>query len=154
MKIVFSVFAILCIWLKANGVDTLTFEASTTPGVVYALKYGTNSGGVLSFIPLGTNQIISLTNGPWGRFFFTVTATIVTNGVESIPSNELLATNRPASPLQLRIVPMTNVFYIEGTLNGGLSFRRLAVVTNDPALLSMHRSQMIRASVVALPPLP
>lgn len=155
----FAIWGVAAIWLiiilgkMAIGQESLTFDASPSPSVTYFIKWGTNSGSAQGGFSLGTNRVVALTNGPWGRYFFTVTA-LSSNQVESFPSNELLATNRPAAPLELRLVPAgTNVVYIDGSFNG-LNWRRLAVVTNDPALLAMQRQQMFRASNTNLPPLP
>ncbi len=103
--------------------DTLIFDASTTANVTYIMRWGPNASGTIGLQNLGTNLFMSLTNGPWGTNYFQVNA-VSTNGVESLGSNVVLATNRPAAPLQLRIIPATNVVYLERSLDGGFTWVR------------------------------
>lgn len=151
MRAIVFILALLCIWLRlAGGAETLTFDASTTPLVGYVLKWGTTPTGVNGIQALDTNRVVFLTNGPWGAFHFKVVA-VASNGVESLPSNVLLATNLPAAPLQLRLVPGTNVVYLDATVNGALAWKRVAIITNDPALLAAQRSSLFRVSRAPLP---
>lgn len=149
MKYFITTIAVLCLWLKVKGVETLTFDASPTPNVTYRLAWGTNATGTIGYLQLGTNLVISLTNGPWGAYYFQVTA-FSTNNVESAPSNVLLATNRPAAPLQLRIQPGTNIVYLDGSING--TWQRIGMVVKDPMVIAARSNQMFR--LVQYPPLP
>jgi hypothetical protein len=153
MKLFVLIFALLCLWLRlAMGVDEISFNASVTSNVVYRLRWATNSAGtVVGDMALGTNTVMALTNGPWGRFYFTVTA-LTTNGIESNPSNEVLSTNRPASPLQLRINEQTNVVILEGSFNGQ-HWKHLGIFTTNALQLALQKYQLIRAKV-GPPPLP
>lgn len=147
MRLIVIILAFLSLRLNA---ETLIFEASPTPNVGYFLKWGTSSNGVNGLLALDTNRVVNLTNGPFGAFYFKTTA-VSSNGIESLPSNVLLATNLPGAPLQLRIVPATNVVYLEATVNGAMAWRRVAIITNDPALLAAQRSSLFRAFPAPLP---
>lgn len=134
----------LLLCCSIHAVETLTFDASNTPNVTYRLGWGTNAT-TIGNLSLGTNTVAILTNGPWGIYFFQVWATS-TNGVDSLPSNALLATNRPAAPLQLRIVPATNLVYLDISTDGFLTWQRF----NDS--VATRGARFYRG--VTYPPLP
>ena len=154
MRIFVFILALLGLGLAvASGVETLAFDASTTPNVGYVLYWGTNAAGRIASVALDTNRVVSLKTGPWGAFYFKVTA-FNNSGIESDPSNVLLATNRPSAPLNLRLLPSTNSITLEGS-EDLQSWQRLAIITpqSPPVLLAAQSRQMFRASTVA-PPLP
>lgn len=140
--------------ISSYAVETLTFDASSTSNVTYALKWTNSISPLITIMPLGTNRLVSLTNGPWGTYTFWVVSITPIEGIESIPSNLLLATNRPASPLQLRIQSITNVYIIDGTINNGLTWQQLATITNKPTVMASQLNQMLRAKQIQYPPLP
>lgn len=144
LAVLMTVFGMLC---AALGVDNVTFTMSPTPNVTHKLIWGTNAGGTVGSMTVFTNNF-SLTNGPWGAYYFRMVA-VSTNNIESNPSNEVLSTNRPAEPLQLRIVPGTNTVIIEGSFNGGSDWRQFAVASTvkTPTI-------MFRARLTNMPPLP
>lgn len=148
-----AIFAVLCCGLRlAMGLDSLTFEASTTSNVVYRLKWSTNSAGAAAgSLELGTNRFLALTNGPWGRFYYRVLS-VTTNNIESDPSNEVLGTNRPVAPLQLQIQTVTNAVILQGSFNGE-TWKDLGVFTTNALELALQRYQLIRAKV-GPPPMP
>jgi hypothetical protein len=155
MKLVILTLAILCLWLKlASGVDTLAWDASATSNVTYRLRWATNSAGnEAGTLVLGTNTTVALTNGPWGRFYFDVIAA-TTNGIESLPSNELLATNRPAAPLQLRLLPPADALLLQSTADPRAGWKTIAVITstNRPLILAQVERQSFRVIATNLPP--
>jgi len=131
------------------AVETLVFDASLTTNVNYKIKWGTNAGETIGSIVLGTNTIISLTNGPWGRYYFTAYA-ISTNNIESLPSNEIITTNRPSSPLTLRITNSITFINVLASYNGGASWIIINKITNNP----IERSAIFKAAITNKPPLP
>jgi hypothetical protein len=118
------------------GADYVVFDASPTPNVVYKfrIRTDTNSPTYPWTFNLGTNQFIYLTNGPWGIQSYSVVA-VSTNGIESFSSNEVLSTNRPGAPLQLRVIKETEIVTIHGSSADGLAFNKLADITNGNAIV-------------------
>lgn len=154
----FAFLCVLCAFaLNLPAVETLQFDASSTPSCTYRFYFGVAAGGNNVSLPIGTNTVVALTNGPWGTYYTRAVSVVPdtvlggANVIESAPSNEIRITNRPAAPLQLRIVPVS--YRIEGTIDGGAKWTLLAEFTNGPALLHMQRAQLLRASV-KYPPLP
>lgn len=134
---------VLAVWIvhQANSADSLTFNRSTSSNVTHILRWGVGTQVYTGSKDLGTNNMVAMLNGPWGRFFFVVAA-VSSNQIESLPSNELLHTNRPDMPLMLRLVPRTNkVVTVETSFDGGLSWQSL---TNVPMLAVT--SQLFRAT--------
>lgn len=125
---------------QAHSADTLTFNRSSSSNVTHILRWGVGTQVYTGSRDLGTNNMVAMLNGPWGRFFFVVAA-VSSNQVESFPSNELLHTNRPDMPLVLRLVPRTNRVEVETSFDGGESWTYL---TNLPIL--NVTSQLFRAS--------
>lgn len=131
------------------------------PSAKFRIHFGTNTGVVNTSLDVGTNDLVQLTNGPWGRVFASAVE-VVTNAppfpleIISPPSNEILITNRPAAPMRLRILPSTNAaIRIEGTSDGAATWIHLATVTSENApvtIRSASRSTLFRTSVV--PPSP
>ena len=155
MKTLINIFNIFILSVSyCFAVETLIFDASITPGVNYSLKWTNSISPLITVMPLGTNRSVSLTNGPWGVLTFWVVAVSPIESIESDPSNLLVATNRPAAPLQLRIQSVTNVYIIDGTINNGLTWQQLALVTNKPAVMASQLNQMFRAKRIQYPPLP
>ena len=134
---------------------TLTWDRHAThpTNQAFALKWGTTTNAITNRIASAGNTF-ALTNGPWGPLLLQVVA-VSTNGIDSDPSNTLSVTNRPGAPLQLRIVPDTTAVQLEGSFNGGATWKPLALVTNDPAtILGSMSAMMLRARSVPPPPLP
>lgn len=131
---------------RAHSADSLTFTRSTTPNVTHILRWGVGTQVYTASMNLGsTVNIVALTNGPWGPLYYVVVA-LSTNMIESDPSNELLATNRPAAPLLLRMVPAADVIRLEATLDGGNIWKPVAIITNIPVIIPAVTSQLFRAS--------
>jgi len=146
----------------ALGVDYLAFEPSLTPNVTYRLRWGTNSGGVLGVFNIGMNRYIPLTDGPAIRRFYTVVA-VDQNGVESLPGNEVLTTNRlpslvglPQSPALLRITPPMDALLLQSASSPAGPWKTLAVITssNEPLQITAAPRQMFRTISTNLPPMP
>ena len=137
-------------------------HATHNSNTVYALKYGVVGQPLTNRFIAGTNTVsLTLSNGPWGALEFqSVAVAFGTNGtnavsVESDPSNKVTLTNRPAAPLRLRIVEQTETVQIEGSVNGGATWKTLATVTNEPAvILGSMQSMLFRARTIKPPPLP
>lgn len=66
--------------------------------------YGTNDVGMIRAIDVGTNLTTTVYNFQSGTYYFVATA-YTTNGLESLPSNEVswTATNYVAAPGNMRI---------------------------------------------------
>lgn len=150
MKLLY--FSSLMIAIACPAVETLTFDASPTPNVSYAIKTGTSPGTYQNVISIGTNLMLSLTNGPWGRIFCVAVA-ISTNGIESAPSNELVCTNRPGAPVTLRLAGPNQGLRVLAS-EDGIAWNLLGIYTNTPLLLSIRQRQMIKAATISLPPIP
>lgn len=133
---------------------TLAWDNTNSARVSYVLKWGVTNNAVTNIVVAGTNATAELTNGPWGRVIIAAVA-VSTNGVESNPSNLVTVTNTPSAPLRLRVTTVPQAVQLEGTFNGGSSWRTLAIVTNEPALiLGAMQGMMFRASKIKPPPLP
>jgi hypothetical protein len=154
VKLYLLIIAIFCIITRlVIGVETLTFDASTTPNVGYVLKWGTNQLGVIGSLALDTNRVAKLTNGPFGAYYFKVTA-FANNGTESDFSNVLLATNRPNAPINLRIIGPTDALLLQASASAAGPWKSLAVITstNTPLVLAPEPKQMFRAIITNAPP--
>jgi len=132
---------------------------SQGPDARFRIQFGTNAGVVNSWLDIGTNDTVQLTNGPWGRLF-ACAVQVVTNPppYEPItigpPSNELVFTNRPFAPMRLRLGTNTAAIRLEGTTDGN-NWIHLGTVTQlqTPATIqSASKSLLVRT--VQLPPLP
>ena len=145
MKLIVLIFAVLAmVWFGGSltrPADSITFDRSASSNVTHVLRWGAGTQIYSGSQDLGTNNLVAMSDGPWGRFFFVVAA-VSSNQVESLPSNELLHTNRPDMPLMLRLVPRTNrVVELETSFDGGVNWQHL---TNLPMLAVT--SQLFRAS--------
>lgn len=72
---------------------------------------------------------------------------------ESDISTPYISPTDPNPPLRLHASD-TNAIVLEATLNDGLDWRQVAIITNAPASLLMQRASMFRSSRTNLPPLP
>lgn len=153
---------LLCSALIGSAVvgpfETMTFAwdraSSHGTNITFRLKYGTSTNNYPWFIDVGTNTIATVTNATSGYLYFIVVAR-THDGLESDPSNLVNVTNYPASPLRLRMV--TNTYptvKLEGTLNGGVEWRTLALVTNEPAFLKGGLASMMLRASTNYPPIP
>jgi len=116
------------------------------------LRWGSTPGSTNFFFNAGTNTTATITNMTAGYLYWTAVAR-TSDGLESDPSNMVVSTNYPGSPLQLKITTNTSTsIKLEGTTDG-FTWNTLAIITNDPVLLAMRRNMMFRAST-NLPPLP
>jgi len=98
--------ALLCAAWKLRGADTLTFTPSPSAGVTnYSVYYGPSpSRTSTNRIHIGTNTSWLITGVPAGSVSF-LYATAWTNGIESLPSNEILYTNKNFAPtIQLNMI--------------------------------------------------
>jgi hypothetical protein len=116
------------------------------------LRWGPTPGSTNFFFNAGTNTTATITNMTAGYLYWTAVAR-TSDGLESDPSNMVVSTNYPGAPLQLKITTNTSTsIKLEGTSDGH-TWNTLAIITNDPVLLSMRRNMMFRASTNQ-PPLP
>lgn len=138
--------------LSAYGA-TLLWDASETSNVTYRLKWGPDTNQ----LPFSTNLGLVtstrfLTNGPWGAYWFGVTA-VSSNGIESLTSNQVYYTNRPAAPLMLKIQEDVNNIYIYTADNGSSEWiKRLTLTNNQSATQAQIRAQLIKVSSTNIPP--
>jgi hypothetical protein len=116
------VSVLLCLALAVTSQSaTLEWDANPPTDAVtnYVLHWGTNVASA------GTNLSYSLTNFPPGVYRFTLTAQA--NGVESLPSEELAWTNRPAAP-SLRIkVSLRSKTSLDGPWEQELQFTEMVL---------------------------
>lgn len=137
--------------------ETITFAWNRAPShgtnITFRLKYGTSTNDYPWFVDVGTNMLATVSNATPGYLYFIVVARA--GELESEPSNLVNVTNYPAAPLQLRMVTNTlPTVKLEGTMNGGIEWRTLALVTNDPAYLKGNLASMMFRASTNLPPLP
>lgn len=133
---------------------TLAWDKQSSHGTntSFVLKWGPQMGATNFFLNVGTNLTAVVTNPTSGFLFFHVVAR-TQDGLESDPSNTVMATNYPAMPLQLRITTNTTTsLRLEGTVDG-TAWIRLANITKDPVILAMSQRMLFRTST-NLPPLP
>lgn len=143
---------------EAGTFESLTFAWDRAPShgtnITFRLKYGTDTNQSAEFIDAGTNTTATVTNLTSGVLHFTVVAT-TEFGLESLPSNWVVVTNYPAAPLQLKLSSYKfPTVKLEGTLNGGMEWRTLALVTNDPVTLKGAVASMLFRATTNLPPAP
>lgn len=132
--------------------------------VTYRLKYGLSTNDYQWAIDVGTNTTCTVTNPTSGYLYFTCVAVapeVVIQGIviqpelESEPSNILSVTNPPAAPLRFRASRYQfPTIKMEGTLNGGMEWRTLALVTNDPVTLKGAIGSMLFRASTNIPPFP
>lgn len=157
LAIAIIAFALAC-QAVVGPFETITFAWDRAPShgtnITFRLKYGTSTNDYPWFIDAGTNTIATVTNPTPGFLYFVVVAR-TKDGLESDPSNLVNVTNYPAAPLRLRMVTNTPpTVRLEGTLNGGIEWRTLALVTNDPAFLKGAIASMMFRASTNLPALP
>ncbi len=87
---------------------TLAWDASTDTNVAgYKVYYGTVSGIYTSTVtvPGRTNTSVVRTNMvPW-RYYYFAASDYASNGIESLPSPEIVWTNRGNAPFGLQTTP-------------------------------------------------
>ena len=132
---------------------------SQGPDSRFRIQFGTNAGVINTWMDIGTNDTVQLTNGPWGRLFATAVQ-VVTNPppYEPVtigpPSNELVFTNRPYAPVRLRIGSTNAALRIEGTEDGN-TWVHLATVTREGAPATIKSaSDVMQLRTAQLPPRP
>ena len=107
MRIALLVFA-FC--LSASGADVLSFTPFPQQGVTnFSVYYGPTNRLSTNRVHIGTATNWTVTGLPAGAVSF-LYATAWTNGIESLPSNEILYTNRNFQPtieirLNMKIAP-------------------------------------------------
>lgn len=74
------------------------------------------------------------------------------NGESDISAPYISPTD-PHPPLRLHVRD-TNALVLEATLNNGVDWQQVAIISNSPAFLLMQRTAMFRSSRTNLPPLP
>lgn len=131
---------------------------SQGPDTRFRIQFGTNAGVVNSWMDIGTNDTVQLTNGPWGKLFASAVQ-VVTNPppYEPItigpPSNELVFTNRPYAPVRLRIGSTNAALRIEGTIDGN-NWIHLATVTSKDTPATIQSASKSMSFRTAIPPKP
>ena len=119
---------------------TLAWDKAPSHGtnISYVLKWGPQLGATNFTLSVGTNLTAVVTNPTTGFLYFHVVAR-TPEGLESEPSNVVVATNYPAKPLQLRITTnTTSSIRIEGTTDGMETWIHLATVTKDNAPVTIR----------------
>lgn len=160
MKLWLAILLLLPLAVRAvvGPFETVTFAwdkaLSHDSNIVFRLKYGPATNEQPWFIDVGTNTTATVTNPTPGVLYFNVVA-VAPGGLESDPSNLVTLTNYPASPIRLRMTTNTPpTVKLEGTMNGGIEWRMLAIVTNDPAMLRGALAAMMFRASTNQPPLP
>lgn len=143
----------------AIAADTvgLIWNASTSAGVdKYRIRYGNLPGIYHSQSQVPPRDLNALiTNLAYGTWYFVASA-VLTNGLESEPSNEVAWTNRVFVPINLRITPPLDALLVQTSVDG-IRWATVAIITRTnpiPIQLVMQPRQMIRTISTNLPPVP
>lgn len=98
--------ALLCVVWKLRGAEVI-FTPSATPSITnYSIYYGPSpSRSGTNRVHIGTNTSWTITNVAPATAAFVFASAWASNGVESVPSNEILYTNRNFAPvIQLNMI--------------------------------------------------
>lgn len=144
----------------AVGADSvgLSWDSSPSSGVAnYRIRFGNFPGIYHSqqqVTPRDLDTVI--TNLAYGTWYFVASA-ILTNGLESEPSNEATWTNRVFVPLNLRLIPPMDAMLFQSSVDNGVTWQTVAIITptnRQPVLLTMKPKQLFRTISTNLPPFP
>lgn len=157
---VVAALALMVILTKlAFGADTVGLEwnASTSAGVDrYRIRYGNATGIYHSQSQVTPRDLDTLvTNLAYGTWYFVVSA-VLTNGIESEPSNEVVWTNRVYVPINLKLRPPVDALLLQTSVDG-LIWKTIAIITptnSQPIQLIMQPKTMFRTISTSLPPPP
>jgi len=144
-------------FLSANlqAADTLIFTPSSAVGVsnntVHYGPHPSRSGTNRVNIGTNTHWVITSTAPATVSFLF---ATAWASGIESIPSNELLYTNRNFAPT-LRLSGPSDALALQAT-EDMKTWKTLAVIvsSNQPLIVQSTPKQFFRTLTTNTPPLP
>lgn len=143
----------------AFSADTVGLEwtASPSAGVAnYRIRFGNFPGIYHSqkqVTPRDLDTVI--TNLAYGTWYFAASA-ILTNGLESEPSNEVRWTNRVFVPLNLRITPPLDALIVQTSVDG-LVWKTIGIITAtnpQPLILTAEKNKMFRTISTNFPPTP
>lgn len=143
----------------AFSADTigLEWDASASTGVdKYRIRYG-NLPGIYhsqSQVPPRDLETV-ITNLAYGTWYFVASA-VLTNGLESEPSNEVRWTNRVFVPINLRLTPPLDALILQ-TSTDGVIWKTIAVITPtnpQPVLLTAQKHTLFRVISTNFPPAP
>lgn len=148
-----ALLLLMCV-MPAVASDFISFAPSPSTSVTnYTLSYGPTNRSTTNRIQLGTNTTYSVSNlGPATVSFAFVSAWA--NGLESLPSNEILYTNRNFAPQNLRLSG-TDALLLESSPDLR-TWKTLAILTNGaaPLMLVKQTRDVFRVLSTNLPPLP
>ena len=123
-----TVLCVVLLWLQAGSQEVhLAWDASTSTNVIYRIYAGTNSVASLTnalvVVNADTNltATVQLTNA--GRWYFVATAVEATSGLESEPSNEVVAEVPVPPPGNLRTVHIEHTITLTNGWNDVGFFR-------------------------------
>lgn len=168
MKTITWIGLLCCFMVQTlRGADTvrLDWEPSQSSNVLYyVVHYGQGQRSssdperyvysVEVIVPTPTNFLV-ITNITTGVWYFSATA-VLTNGFESLFSNEVTYVNRAFPPMVLRITGPTDAVAVHGSTDGGTTWRSLAILTatNTPLVMTAPTNVMLRAKPMRLAPPP
>lgn len=164
-----SLRCLLILWLSTllPQADVVRLDWDRSPNtnlLFYVIHYGQtqrSSDDPLRYVysievivPTPTTFLI-ITNITSGVWYFSATA-VLTNGLESLFSNQVTYTNRAFAPVVLRIVGPTEALAVQASNDGGITWLTAGVVTptNAPLLMTSGPAAMIRTKPLRLPPAP
>lgn len=166
MKTFVLILIVLSMWLRLLKGDAVRLDWNASPSsnvLFYVVHYGQSprtSADPLAYvysieviIPTPTN-FITLTNISPGVWYFSATA-LLTNGLESLFSNEVIWTNRLFAPVVLRITGPTDAMAVQTSVDGVL-WKTVGVVTatNAPLVMTASTNALIRTKPLRLLPPP
>lgn len=143
----------------AVGADTvgLTWDASTSAGVdKYRIRYGNFPGIYHSQSQVPPRDLDTLvTNLSYGTWYFVCSA-VLTNGLESEPSNEVRWTNRVFVPINLRLTPPMDALLLQTSVDA-VNWKTIAIITPtnpQPVSVAMTPFTLFRTISTNFPPSP
>lgn len=143
----------------AFGADTvgLQWDASPSAGVAnYRIRYGNFPGIYHSQNQVAPRDLDTLvTNLAYGTWYFVASA-VLTNGLESEPSNEVVWTNRVFVPINLRLTPPLDALILQTSVDG-ITWKTVGIITPtnpQPIQLVMQPRVLIRTISTNLVPPP
>lgn len=143
----------------AFGADTvgLEWDASASAGVdKYRIRYGNLPGIYHSQSQVPPRDLDTvITNLAYGTWYFVASA-VLTNGLESEPSNEVRWTNRVFVPINLRLTPPLDALIVQTSVDG-IVWKTIAVITPtnpQPVLLTAQKHILLRTISTNFPPTP
>lgn len=143
----------------AFGADTvgLEWDASASAGVdKYRIRYGNLPSIYHSQAQVPQRDLeIVITNLAYGTWYFVASA-VLTNGLESEPSNEVRWTNRVFVPINLRLTPPLDALILQTSVDGVI-WKTIGIITPtnpQPVRLIAQPYTLFRTISTNLPPVP